>query len=161
MLSRLIRPAAYAWIVEDEHVLLCRLCEPHNRGLWTLPGGGPDFGEAVDEGCLREVREETGLTVKLGSILAADSVCGLVSPLGATFEAKRLYNIDMSPASLEMYSVRIVYVATVTGGTLVNELDGSTDVVEWVPLAEMSQRPLVDLAATVLAAWERHVNLPL
>ena len=33
----------------------------------------------------------------------------------------------------------------VTGGTLANEVDGSSDLARWVPLAELDSLPLVDL----------------
>lgn len=32
---------------------------------WALPGGGMEAGESVAEGCVREVFEETGLTVRV------------------------------------------------------------------------------------------------
>ena len=56
------RLAAYAVIVQDGHILLCRVA-PGNlgAGLWTLPGGGLEFGESPEVGVVREVEEETGL----------------------------------------------------------------------------------------------------
>ena len=46
----------------DTEVILCGLDEP---ALWGLPKGTPDEGETVEETALREVREETGLEVRL------------------------------------------------------------------------------------------------
>ena len=34
-------------------------------GTWTLPKGTPDPGEAIEETAIREVREETGLLVRI------------------------------------------------------------------------------------------------
>jgi 8-oxo-dGTP pyrophosphatase MutT (NUDIX family) len=36
-----------------------------DNGQWCLPGGRTDSGENVEECCLREVFEETGLHVKI------------------------------------------------------------------------------------------------
>jgi 8-oxo-dGTP diphosphatase len=41
----------------------------NNRGKWDLPGGKVDAGETFDEALLREVAEETGLTVSLERVL--------------------------------------------------------------------------------------------
>lgn len=46
---------------EDERILLVR----HTyTGGWHMPGGGVDPGETAAEAALREVREETGLTLE-------------------------------------------------------------------------------------------------
>jgi 8-oxo-dGTP diphosphatase len=37
--------------------------ELHGEGTWTMPGGKLEFGESFEEGALREVFEETGLTL--------------------------------------------------------------------------------------------------
>ena len=36
---------------------------PSNANKWDLPGGDLDFGENPTEGILREIKEETGLSV--------------------------------------------------------------------------------------------------
>ena len=54
------RRSAKAVILRDREVLLLhRPC-----GRWDLPGGQLKTGEAVSEGLLREVAEETGLRVR-------------------------------------------------------------------------------------------------
>ena len=42
-----------------------------NPGKWDLPGGKVDAGESFDQGLLREVAEETGLTISLQRVLGA------------------------------------------------------------------------------------------
>ncbi len=35
-----------------------------SAGEWCLPGGKLDFGETLEEGAIREVKEETGIDIK-------------------------------------------------------------------------------------------------
>jgi 8-oxo-dGTP diphosphatase len=55
--------AVSAAIIRDDTVLLVRRARPPAQGLFTLPGGGVEAGELLVEAVLREVREETALTI--------------------------------------------------------------------------------------------------
>ena len=59
-----IRLGCSATIFDEarEKVLLTKRAD---NGLWCLPGGGVDPGESVEETIIREVQEETGLTVRV------------------------------------------------------------------------------------------------
>ncbi len=37
----------------------------NGEGTWTMPGGKLDFGESFEQGAKREVKEETGIDVRL------------------------------------------------------------------------------------------------
>ena len=46
-------------------MLLCRRAIEPRRGLWTVPGGFLENGEIVEEGALRETREEANAQAEL------------------------------------------------------------------------------------------------
>jgi len=52
-----------ACVIQSGHVLLIQRKDSPGRGLWAMPGGFVDQTEEIFTGCLRELREETGLKV--------------------------------------------------------------------------------------------------
>lgn len=54
-------------------ILLMRRKRPSDAGRWLLPGGYVDLGEPVEHAAVREIREETGLTVQLDSLVGVFS----------------------------------------------------------------------------------------
>lgn len=52
-----------------EVLLICRNKEPA-LGQWSIPGGCLDPGESLVDACRREIREETGMEVKVKNIVA-------------------------------------------------------------------------------------------
>ena len=61
-------PAAGVLVVEDGHVLLVRRKYDPRAGAWCLPAGFMESGETPEQTAVREVREETGLEVRLGPL---------------------------------------------------------------------------------------------
>lgn len=60
----------------DDKVLLIKRGIPPRKGHWTLPSGFIELGETPEDSCLRELKEETGMTgtiVKLIGIFHANS----------------------------------------------------------------------------------------
>lgn len=56
-------------------VLLIRRARAPRLGQWSLPGGAQEVGETVFQAAAREVREETGLTVRpTGVVTVVDAI---------------------------------------------------------------------------------------
>ena len=60
-----IRSGAKALIVQNGRILLNRCRHADGRLYYDLPGGGQNQHESIEEALLREVREETGLGVRI------------------------------------------------------------------------------------------------
>jgi 8-oxo-dGTP diphosphatase len=57
--------AVSAAIIRDGKVLIVRRAsKPPAPGLYTLPGGVVEVGETLEEAVMREIREETALTIE-------------------------------------------------------------------------------------------------
>jgi ADP-ribose pyrophosphatase YjhB (NUDIX family) len=56
--------AVSAAIIRDGRVLIVRRARPPAYGVFTLPGGGVEAGETLREAIIREVLEETALTIE-------------------------------------------------------------------------------------------------
>ena len=54
----------------DNAVLLIKRNQQPALGQWSVPGGKLEPGESVREACSREVKEETGLHIRVGNIAA-------------------------------------------------------------------------------------------
>lgn len=129
------RVAAYAVCRDDDgRVLLCHIAPSVGAGdLWTLPGGGLDFGESPTTAVLRELLEETGYRGEVLDLLdVSDRLFAEVADAG------------------RLHAIRIVYTVRVVGGVLRDEPDGSTDTCRWVTLDEAGHLRLGELARRTL-----------
>lgn len=136
------RLAAYAVIVREGREpgrgtqVLLALWNEASRPRWTLPGGGVELYESVEQGAVREVKEETGYDVELGELLGVDT---------AVFGPEQRLTDSERP----MKAVRVFYRATITGGELADEVGGSTDEARWFALEEaagLDRVAMVDVA---------------
>jgi ADP-ribose pyrophosphatase YjhB (NUDIX family) len=138
------RVAAYALCRDDPgRILLCRIAPWILAGeVWTLPGGGLDYGEPPEAAVVRELAEETGYDGEIVEL--ADVSDRLVSgPFADEPETDRLH------------AIRIVYRVRITGGELRDEPDGSTDTCAWFTLDEAKALHLSELARRSLALAAR------
>lgn len=59
----------------DNRILIVqRAAADSGGGTWECPGGKIDFGEQPEDSLIREIREETGLTVTVDKIAYASSI---------------------------------------------------------------------------------------
>lgn len=63
----MIRLAVRAAIVHQGRLLLVNAYPPGGPVLWVLPGGGVERGESLTAALMREVFEETGLSIRPGA----------------------------------------------------------------------------------------------
>lgn len=56
--------AVSAAIIRDGRVLIVRRARPPASGIYTLPGGVVEAGETLHEALVREISEETSLTIE-------------------------------------------------------------------------------------------------
>jgi len=56
--------------VKEDKILLCKRAIQPRHGLWTIPAGFLEKKETIEEGCLRETKEETNALVKIKSLYA-------------------------------------------------------------------------------------------
>ncbi|MFT6153421.1 MAG: ADP-ribose pyrophosphatase YjhB (NUDIX family) [Bermanella sp.] len=60
--------------IYENKILLCKRAIEPRLGYWTLPAGFMEEQETLEQGAVRETLEETGVTVKCGTLLTSVSV---------------------------------------------------------------------------------------
>jgi 8-oxo-dGTP diphosphatase len=130
------RLAAYAVVRDERDRVLLALWNEGPTPQWTLPGGGVELHETVEEAAVREVREETGYDVVLGRVLGVDTHVVTVEERVA------------EPRHRPLKAVRVVFTGRIAGGTLTHEVDGTTDEARWFPLDSVARLPRVPLVDT-------------
>ena len=109
-------PGVGAVIIESGRLLLVRRGRGAYQGYWAVPGGRQRRGETMREAVMREVGEETGLTVDVREVVWAGDIMD-----------------DGDPPAYH-YSV-VDFVATPTGGHL--EAGDDAAEVRWVLVDEV------------------------
>src|ERR1700692_2905152 len=102
-----------AVVVDGDRVLLVRRGHEPLKGEWSLPGGAVELGETLETALAREVVEETGLDVVVGSVVEV------------------LDRVERAPdGRVEYHFVIVDYACTVRGGSIASGSDAEDD--RWV-----------------------------
>ena len=104
--------------------------EPPFGVRWWLPGGGVEHGEHPVAALEREVAEETGYACRVGAL--RDVLSDIV---------------ELGPPPVALHSVRLVYDAAITGGSLRHEAGGEA---AWLTLAEAREIRVVPMLREVV-----------
>ncbi len=114
--------------VRDGRVLLGRRLAAHGYGTWSFPGGKPHPGESALECAVRELREETTLVARGGSVLTE--------------------TIDGFPETRDVYRTQFVRVAELSGRPRRSEPD-KVEEWRWYPWQSLPE-PLFGPVASFL-----------
>ncbi|HEX9759514.1 MAG TPA: NUDIX hydrolase [Candidatus Acidoferrales bacterium] len=76
-------------VVRDGRALLIRRGGEPLKGQWSIPGGTLELGETIAQGVVRELREETGLEVRVLDLI---EVFERISPSTGSGDARPQYH---------------------------------------------------------------------
>lgn len=118
-------------VQKNDSILLIQRGQEPGRGMWSLPGGGVDLGERLQDAARREVQEECGVQVKIGEVVQAFDL------------------IQRDAAGRVQYHYVIVDFAA---RYLTGNLHAASDVMDarWVASSELSQYPLAEKTREVI-----------
>ncbi len=94
-------PAAGALVIKDDRILLVKRAVIPRVGWWCLPAGFMEWNEHPSQTAVREVKEETGIDIRLD----------------------RLFEVYSGNDDPRMNAVLILYVASEIGGVLAADDD--------------------------------------
>jgi ADP-ribose pyrophosphatase YjhB (NUDIX family) len=134
-------PAASAVVTNDRGEILMQRRVDNN--FWALPGGTMDFGETIVQTAEREVREETGLEVRVDGIVG-------------TFSDPR-HVIEYSDGEIRQ-QFNICFHATLLGGELQSSHESSE--VRWIPPEELKGLEIHQTTRLRLEYFLKHPGRP-
>ncbi len=120
-----------AVVLDGDRVLLVKRGHAPLKGQWSLPGGGVETGETLEQAVAREVLEETGITIEVGPIVE------VLDRISRDVEGR-----------VEHHFVLIDFVARPSGGLLRSASDA--DDAAWVTLTDIPRYEVAPVTLTVI-----------
>jgi ADP-ribose pyrophosphatase YjhB (NUDIX family) len=130
------KPCAGALVIRDGRALLGRRAIEPARGRWDIPGGFLNPWEHPADAAVRELQEETGLSIRLVRILS----------------------VVMDTYQDRDYTLNIYYLAEVVGGAEAPADDLAE--LRWFAPAELPLDLAFPHASQVLEAWRATLRTP-
>lgn len=78
------RPSVYGLIVDGDEIVTMK---NKSNGKFWFPGGGVELGEKIEDALKREVKEETGLNIKVGKMVFYKENFFYYQPLDEAYHA--------------------------------------------------------------------------
>lgn len=110
------------YIFHNEQVLLLKRNRAPYKGYWTAPGGKIEHGESPQETAIREIYEETGLSIQKPILRALQTSIDVFYPV---------------------HWMLYIFIASSFEGSLIDSAEG---LLQWYPIANVPQleRPYPD-----------------
>jgi len=131
--------AVSAAIIRDGKVLIVRRARNPALNLYTLPGGAVEVGETLHQAVIREVREETSLTIE-----------------PVAFAGYREVIMRDDKGRVERHFVIMSFAARWLAGDLA--LNEELDDARWLAPAELSGLPTTEGLSEIVVAALRCLN---
>ncbi len=78
--EKLVPIGVGAVVLKDDAVLLIKRGKPPFLGQWSIPGGSLRYGEATEDAARREVREETGVEIRILGLIGVFEALPRIAP---------------------------------------------------------------------------------
>lgn len=116
-----MRRAARAIVVHDNKLLVMHR-QKFGQDYYTLIGGGVEMGESLEQALVREIAEETGLTIKSARLVFTE-------PAGAPYGTQYIFLCESDGGEPQL--------APDTIEAKINQLGQNLYQPVWIPLAQL------------------------